>query len=635
MKLTLSDGSVKEFENGLNGKQIAGLISKSLEKECIGVVLNDEIMDYRDPISCDGSFKILTKKDPESLNILNHSCAHVLATAVKHLYKDAEFAFGPAVDEGFYYDIHFSSPISDKDFAAIEKEMRKIVEANYPFVKKDISISEAEEIFKDQELKLIHAKELTGPLSVYEDGDFVDLCKGPHVPSTSYCKGFKLTSLAGAYFKGDKNNIQLTRIYGTCFFNQADLENHLKLIEERKQSDHRKIGKDLDLFMLSDYGPGFPFWLPNGMIFRNQLEDFWKQIHYKNHYLIVKTPIMLSKELWETSGHWDHYKENMYITKIEEKEFAIKPMNCPGAILVYKNHQHSYKELPIRVGELGNVHRYEASGALNGLFRVRAFTQDDAHTFIRPDQIESEITHLLNLYHEIYSSFGLSYHIELSTRPEKDFIGTIETWDKAETILKGCLEKSNIPYKINPGDGAFYGPKLDFKLQDSLKRIWQCGTIQLDMQLPGRFDCVYIDENGEKKTPLMIHRAIFGSVERFTGILIEHFKGNFPTWLAPVQVKLLPVRNDLHLDYCKKLASIFEENNIRYEIDDSEEKLGKKIQLAASKKVPYSLVIGDKEVENNTITYRIFGSKDQHTVSIDEFVKLITEDIKSKKLSRL
>ncbi len=635
MKLTLSDGSIKEFENGLNGKQIAALISKSLEKECIGVVFNDEIIDYRDPISSDGTFKILTKKDPESLHILNHSCAHVLATAVKHLYKDAEFAFGPAVDEGFYYDIHFSSPISDKDFASIEKEMRKIVEANYPFVKKEISIKEAEEIFKDQELKLIHAKELEGSLSIYEDGDFVDLCKGPHVPSTSYCKGFKLTSLAGAYFKGDKNNIQLTRIYGTCFFTAADLENHLKLVEERKQSDHRKIGKDLDLFMLSDYGPGFPFWLPNGMIFRNQLEDFWKQIHYKNHYLIVKTPIMLSKELWETSGHWDHYKENMYITKIEEKEFAIKPMNCPGAILVYKNHQHSYKELPIRVGELGNVHRYEASGALNGLFRVRAFTQDDAHTFIRPDQIESEITHLLKLYNEIYSSFGLSYHIELSTRPENDFIGTIETWDKAETILKGCLEKSNIPYKINPGDGAFYGPKLDFKLQDSLKRIWQCGTIQLDMQLPGRFDCTYIDENGDKQTPLMIHRAIFGSVERFTGILIEHFKGNFPTWLAPVQVKLLPVRNDLHLDYCKKLASIFEENNIRYEIDDSDEKLGKKIQLAASKKVPYSLVIGDKEVENNTITYRVFGSKDQHSVTIDEFIKLIVDDIKSKKLSRI
>ncbi len=635
MKLTLSDGSIKEFENGLNGKQIAALISKSLEKECIGVLFNDEIIDYRDPISSDGTFKILTKKDPESLHILNHSCAHVLATAIKHLYKDAEFAFGPAVDEGFYYDIHFSSPISDKDFASIEKEMRKIVEANYPFIKKEISIKEAEEIFKDQELKLIHAKELEGSLSIYEDGDFVDLCKGPHVPSTSYCKGFKLTSLAGAYFKGDKNNIQLTRIYGTCFFTAADLENHLKLVEERKQSDHRKIGKDLDLFMLSDYGPGFPFWLPNGMIFRNQLEDFWKQIHYKNHYLIVKTPIMLSKELWETSGHWDHYKENMYITKIEEKEFAIKPMNCPGAILVYKNHQHSYKELPIRVGELGNVHRYEASGALNGLFRVRAFTQDDAHTFIRPDQIESEITHLLKLYNEIYSSFGLSYHIELSTRPENDFIGTIETWDKAETILKGCLEKSNIPYKINPGDGAFYGPKLDFKLQDSLKRIWQCGTIQLDMQLPGRFDCTYIDENGDKQTPLMIHRAIFGSVERFTGILIEHFKGNFPTWLAPVQVKLLPVRNDLHLDYCTKLASIFEENNIRYEIDDSDEKLGKKIQLAASKKIPYSLVIGDKEVENNTITYRVFGSKDQHSVTIDEFIKLIVDDIKSKKLSRI
>ena len=634
MKLKLPDGSIREFENDLTGKQIAESISKSLGKECLGIIYNGELIDYREKINSDGEIKIITKKDKEALDVLNHSCAHILASAVKHLYPDAEFGFGPSIDEGFYYDIHFTKPISDNDFPAIEKEMAKIVSQSLPFERRDITKEEAKEIFKDQKLKLIHALELEGDITIYTDGDFTDLCKGPHVPNTSYCKAFKLMSLSGAYFKGDKNNEQLTRIYGTCFFNNADLEEHLKILEERKQSDHKKIGKDLDLFMISDYGPGFPFWLPNGMILKNQLIDFWNKIHYANNYQIIQSPIILSKELWETSGHWDHYKENMYITMIDEREFAIKPMNCPGAILVYKNHQHSYKELPIRVGELGLVHRHEASGALNGLFRVRCFTQDDAHTFIREDQIESEITHLLKLYDEIYSVFGLSYHIELSTRPETGYIGKIETWNKAEDTLKKCLEIANVDYKINPGDGAFYGPKLDFKLLDSLGRIWQCGTIQLDMQLPGRFDCTYIDEKGEKQTPLMIHRAIFGSLERFTGILIEHFKGNFPTWLAPLQVKILPVRNDLHLDYASKVCKLLKENNIRAEVDDSNEKLGKKLQLAISKKVPYSLVIGDKEVETNSVTYRVFGSSNQINISLNDFVKLIQDDITSKKISR-
>ena len=634
IKLKLKDGKILEIKEGSTFLDVANSISHSLGKNCLGAMLNDEYYDFRDVVPHDGDLKILTKDDKESLHILNHSCAHVLASAIKHLYPDAQFAFGPAVDEGFYYDIHFSKPISDKDFPAIEKEMHEIVSKAYPFERKEISLKEGEEIFNGQELKLIHWKELNGPLSIYTDGDFTDLCKGPHVPNTSYCKAFKLLSIAGAYFKGDKNNEQLTRIYGTCFFNNKDLEDYLKLVEERKQSDHRKLGRELDLFMLSDYGPGFPFWLPNGMILRNQLVDFWNQIHYKNHYQIVQTPIILSKELWEISGHWDHYKENMYTTMIDDKEYAVKPMNCPGAILVYKNSQHSYKDLPIRVGELGLVHRHEASGALNGLFRVRCFTQDDAHTFIREDQIESEITHLLKLYKEIYSIFGLSYHIELSTRPETGYIGKIETWNKAEDILRKCLEKSNIPYKINPGDGAFYGPKLDFKLLDSLGRIWQCGTIQLDMQLPGRFDCTYVDQDGSKKTPLMIHRAIFGSLERFTGILIEHFKGNFPTWLAPVQVKILPVINSAHLNYAKEVLEKLEENNVRAQIDDSDEKLGKKIALATAKKIPYSLVIGDKEIASKSVTYRIFGSNKQVTISLDDFVKLITTDIKEKKLTR-
>lgn len=634
MKLTLQDGSIREFENNLTGKQIASLISKSLEKECIGVLFNDEILDFRDKINSDGTFKVITKKDKEALTILNHSCAHVLASAIKHLYPDAQFAYGPAIDEGFYYDIHFSKPISDKDFPAIEKEMHNIVSHSLPFERKEISLQEGEEIFKDQKLKLIHLKELQGPLTIYQDGDFIDLCKGPHVSNTSLCKAFKLLSIAGAYFKGDKNNEQLTRIYGTCFFSSKDLEDYLKLVEERKQSDHRKIGRDLDLFMLSDYGPGFPFWLPNGMILKNQLIDFWNKIHYANDYQIVQTPIILSKELWLISGHWDHYKENMYTTKIDDKEYAIKPMNCPGGILVYKNSIHSYKELPIRIGELGLVHRHEASGALNGLFRVRCFTQDDAHCFIREDQLEEEVTKLLNLFADVYKVFNLSYSIVLSTRPETGYIGDIKTWDKAEAALKSCLEKSNIPYKINPGDGAFYGPKLDFKLLDSLNRVWQCGTIQLDMNLPKRFDCYYIDENGEKQVPLMLHRAIYGSLERFTGILIEHFKGNFPTWLAPVQVKVLTVRNDLHSTYAKHVLQVLKENGIRAVLDDSDEKLGKKIQLAASKKIPYSLVIGDNEVENNSVTYRIFGSNKQVSLSLDEFVKHIKDDIDNKKLIR-
>ena len=441
-------------------------------------------------------------------------------------------------------------------------------------------------------------------------------------------------SIAGAYFKGDKNNEQLTRVYGTCFFSREDLENYLKLVEERKECDHRRIGKNLGLFMISDYGPGFPFWLPNGMILRRELENFWYDVHSRENYVFVKTPIILSRELWETSGHWDHYKENMYTTKIDETTCAIKPMNCPGAILVYKNDIHSYKELPIRIAELGLVHRHEASGALNGLFRVRSFTQDDAHTFLREDQIESEIRHLLKLYDKIYKTFNLPYYIVLSTRPES-FIGNVETWNKAEAILERCLKDFGIDYKINPGDGAFYGPKLDFKLRDSLNRIWQCGTIQLDMQLPGRFDCTYIDANGEKVTPLMIHRAIFGSIERFTGIITEHFKGAFPTFLAPRQVVILPVNNSLHLDYANKVNEALLDNKVRSEVNKDDDKLGYKLRECQVKKVPYTIVIGDNEMKDNTVTYRILGTKEQVTVPLDDFIKLIKEDIDTRKTYRI
>lgn len=634
MILTLKDGSKKEFKDGMTGLEIAAALSPSLAKKCLGVRFQGEILDYRVPLHADGDFEILTKDSPEALKILNHTCSHIFAQAIMKLYPTAQLAFGPAVDEGFYYDIQFKDPISEKDFPAIEKEMHRIVSAGYPLVRKDITKEEGKAIFKDQQFKKIHIDELEGPLTVYTQGDFTDLCKGPHVSSTSLCKAFKLMSISGAYFHGDKNQAQLTRIYGVCFFDEPALDSYLKLLEERKESDHRKIGKEMGLFMLSDYGPGFPFWLPDGMILRQQLVNWWTDLHYKNDYLMVQTPIILSKQLWETSGHWDHYKENMYTTMIDESEYAIKPMNCPGAILVYKNDIHSYKELPLRYAELGLVHRHEASGALNGLFRVRCFTQDDAHILLREDQIEEEISKLLKIFGEVYKTFGLSYHIELSTRPEKDYIGEIKTWDAAEAALRKCLEINGIPYQINPGDGAFYGPKLDFKLNDSLGRVWQCGTIQLDMQLPGRFDCFYIDKDGTKKTPMMIHRAIFGSVERFTGILIEHFKGVFPTWLAPKQVVVIPVKNEAHQAYAEKVTAALQAAGIRASLDASEDKLGKKIHDWQVKKVPYTLVLGDKEVQAGSVTYRIYGKQDQVSVALADFTKLVLDDINSKKISR-
>jgi threonyl-tRNA synthetase len=634
MLLTLKDGSKKEFKDGLTGLQIAEELSPSLAKKCLGIRFKGEIKDYREPIEEDGDIEIITKDSPEALHILNHTCSHIFAQAIMRLYPSAQLAFGPAVDEGFYYDIQFKDTISEKDFPAIEKEMRKIVEAGYPLERKDITKEEGKKIFAAQQFKKIHIDELAGPLTIYQQGEFADLCKGPHVPSTGLCKAFKLMNISGAYFHGDKNQAQLTRIYGVCFFAQADLDNYLKLLEERKQSDHRKIGRDLGLFMLSDYGPGFPFWLPNGMILRQELENYWLNLHYQNNYMVVRTPMILSKELWETSGHWDHYKENMYTTMIDDKEYAIKPMNCPGAILIYKNDMHSYKELPLRYAELGLVHRHEASGALNGLFRVRCFTQDDAHILLREDQIEYEITNLLKIFDQVYKTFGLPYRIELSTRPADNFIGEIATWDRAEASLRKCLEENGVPYKINPGDGAFYGPKLDFKLNDSLGRVWQCGTIQLDMQLPGRFDCFYIDEKGEKKVPLMIHRAIFGSIERFVGVITEHFKGVFPTWIAPKQVVILPVNPDNHLAAANKVNEFLLANKIRSEVDSSEDKLGKKIHDWQVKKVPYTIVVGDKEAADGSVTYRIYGQQNQVNVTLEAFKDLVRKDIDEKHISR-
>ena len=580
----------------------------------------------------DGSIIEIEKSAPEALEVLNHSTSHLLAQAIKELYPNAQFGYGPAIENGFYYDIDFGDKILvEEDLPAIEKKMKEIASKDLRIERKLVSKEEALEIFKDNPYKLELINEINEDITIFSQGNFVDLCRGPHIMSTGLIKQFKLLSLAGAYWRGNSKNKQLTRIYGTSWFNADDLKNYLDLIEERKKRDHRLLGKQLGLFLISEYGPGFPFWLPNGMIVRNEIEDFWKKIHARYGYVEIKSPMILSRELWEISGHWDHYKDNMYTTKIDDKDFAIKPMNCPGSILVYKNSLHSYKDLPVRLAELGHVHRHEASGALNGLFRVRAFTQDDAHMFCREDQLEDEIKSILKLYDEVYDIFGLDYYIVLSTRPEEGYIGSIDIWNRSETILQEACLASGHELKINPGDGAFYGPKLDFKLKDSMGRIWQCGTIQLDMNLPERFDCFYIDSDGEKKRPIMLHRACLGSIERFIGIIIEHFGGAFPTWLAPVQVNLLPVNNNFHLEYAKELYQLFKDNDIRVQLDDSNDKLGYRMRNSQVKKIPFTIVLGDHERDDRTVTYRRFGAQEQITVTVEEFMNLIKDEIKYRK----
>ena len=572
-------------------------------------------------------------KEDETLSILNHSCAHLLAQAVKHLYPDALFWVGPVIEDGFYYDIDLGDKtLTLEDLPAIEKEMKKIAKDGKRIIRSELTREEALEKFKDDPYKidLINNMEDGLVISCYTQGDFTDLCRGPHVESTKLLKNFKLLKVSGAYWKNDSNNKMLQRIYGVCFKTPEQLEEHLNFLEEAKKRDHKKLGKELDIFMMSEYGPGFPFFLPNGMIIRNELESFWYEEHAKEGYVFIKTPIMLNKDLWELSGHWYNYRENMYTSEIDEKVFAIKPMNCPGGMLVYKNSLHSYKDLPLRIGELGQVHRHEASGALNGLFRVRTFTQDDAHLFMREDQIEEEVIRLISFIDRIYKTFGLTYDIELSTRPEEKYIGDIAIWDKSEKALQDACEKSGHTCKINPGDGAFYGPKLDFHIKDSLGRVWQCGTIQLDMNLPERFDLTYIDSDGSKKRPVMLHRVIYGSIERFIGILIEHYAGAFPLWLAPVQVNIIPVNNEHHLDYAKQLQEKLTEVGIRVKLDDRDEKLGYKMREGQTKKIPLTLVLGDKELENNTISYRKFGKTETTTVTTDEFIKLVTECIKNK-----
>ncbi len=573
-------------------------------------------------------------KSNEKLSVLNHSCAHLLAHAVKRLYPNAKFWVGPVIDEGFYYDMDLGdTKLSEDDLDKITKEMKKIAKSDKRISRVELSKEEALDMFHDDPYKIDLIENMPDGevISAYKQDDFIDLCRGPHVESTKKCKNFKLLKVSGAYYKGDSKNKMLQRVYGVCFETPEQLEEHLEFLEEAKKRDHKKIGKELGLFMFSEYGPGFPFWLPNGMTLRKTLEDFWYEEHKKEGYLFIKTPIMLNRDLWEISGHWANYQDNMYTSKIDEKEFAIKPMNCPGGLLVYKNGLHSYRDFPLRLGELGQVHRHEASGALNGLFRVRTFTQDDAHIFLTEDQLEEEIIRLIAFIDRVYNIFGLSYEIELSTRPEEKYIGSIEVWNKAEEALAKACEHAGKTCKVNPGDGAFYGPKLDFHVKDSLGRVWQCGTIQLDMNLPERFDITYVDKDGSKKRPIMLHRVIFGSIERFIGIITEHFAGHFPTWLAPVQVNIIPVNSEYHLEYAEKVKEALEQIGVRVEIDSRDEKLGYRMRESQLRKIPYNLVLGDQEKETETVNVRKFGQKEEQKIKLEEFVQNIKKEIDEKR----
>ena len=631
VKITFPDGMQKDYEKGINALQIASMISPGLAKKCIAVKLNGVIRDLTDPINEDASIELLTSDSNELQDLINHSCAHLLAQAIREIYPNSLFGVGPAIEEGFYYDVDLGDiKLTEEDLVKIEKKMRSLAEGNFEVVKKVVSKAEALELFKNDKYKteLINDLEESALITVYSQGKFMDLCRGPHVASTKWLKNCKLLSVSGAYWRGDAKREQLQRIYGCCFIKEQDLKDYLVILEERKKRDHRKLGKDLELFLFSEYGPGLPFWLPNGYTLRRTLEDFWIKLHKERGYVVINTPIMLNKELWETSGHWDHYKDDMFTIEVEDGTYAIKPMNCPGAIQVYNNGLHSYKELPLRYAELGNVHRYEASGALNGLFRVRGFTQDDAHTMLMESQVGEEVKRIISLYDYVYSIFGLNYSIELSTRPD-DFIGEIETWDAAEAALKEACLSTGHDFKINPGDGAFYGPKLDFKLRDSMNRIWQCGTVQLDMQLPGRFNCKYIAEDGTKKTPVMIHRACFGSLERFIGIITENYAGVYPLWLAPVQARIVPVNNEYHLEYAKEVLSILQEQGFRVELDDRNEKMNYKIRESQTKKTPYTLIIGDKERDERLLTYRVHGSNESVTLKLDELVDKFSKEVKS------
>jgi len=634
INLSFLDGAVREFEAGMKIDDVAKILSPSLSKKAVIALVNGVYTEMNRSLFSDATVEFIMKDDKRALEVFNHSCAHLMANAVKTMYPHALFGVGPSIEEGFYYDIDLGDvKLTEDDLVAIEKTMLRLASQNLEIERSEMPRKDALRFFNYDKYKTELISDLPEGevISIYRQGDFVDLCRGPHVSNTKWLKHFKLLAISGAYWRGDSKRDQLQRIYGTCFGSEEELKTHLVLLEERKKRDHRKLGKELELFMISEYGPGFPFWLPKGMILRRALENYWFDVHTKEGYQFIQTPIMLDRELWEISGHWTNYRENMYTSEIDKHEFAIKPMNCPGGMLVYKNSLHSYRDLPLRVGELGLVHRHEASGALAGLFRVRNFTQDDAHLYMREDQMVDEVGKLIQLFDKVYAVFNLSYHIELSTRPEEKFIGKIETWDKAEKALAEACEKVGRPYIVNPGDGAFYGPKLDFKLRDSMNRIWQCGTIQLDMNLPERFDLTYIDHNGEKQRPIMLHRALFGSIERFIGILIEHYAGAFPLWLAPVQMVSIPVNIDMHGEYAKKITDKLLDLGYRVHLDNRDEKIGYKIRESQTKKVPYSLVFGDNEANQDLITYRSYGENASHTVGFEEFAAMLSKRIEEKK----
>lgn len=633
IKVTLKGGVVNEYEKGISVAEIAKSISMGLYKAACACTIDGEVMDLRTTLDKDCKVNILTFDDEMGKKAFWHTTSHVMAQAILRLYPDVKLAIGPAIDNGFYYDMDVDTPFTNEDLEKIEKEMKKIVKENPEIVRYYLSPDEAiEKVTADGEIykeELIREHAGKGEaLSFYEQGEFYDLCAGPHLMSVSGIKAIKLLSVAGAYWRGDEKNKMLCRIYGISFPKASMLEEYLTMLEEAKKRDHRKLGKELGLFMMTEEGPGFPFFLPNGMVLKNTLIDYWREIHRKNDYVEISTPIMLSRHLWETSGHWDHYKENMYTTVIDDVDFAVKPMNCPGGILVYRSEPRSYRDLPIRMGELGLVHRHEKSGQLHGLMRVRCFTQDDAHIFMMPEQIKDEIKDVAKLIDEVYTLFGFKYHVELSTRPE-DSMGSDEDWDMATDALRSALDELGLDYVVNEGDGAFYGPKIDFHLEDSIGRTWQCGTIQLDFQLPMRFELEYVGADGEKHRPIMIHRVVFGSIERFIGILIEHFAGAFPMWLAPEQVRILPI-SDKFLDKANEIKQKLFDAGIRVSLDDRAEKVGYKIREAQLKKVPYMLIVGEKEVESGTVSVRSRKDGDLGAVSVDEFIKKALEEIETK-----
>lgn len=634
LKIRLQGKDERNYEKGILALDVAKDISEGLARSVVGAKINGKVCDLMTPLTEDCDIEFLKFEDKDGKMVFWHTSTHIMAQAVKRLYPNAKLGTGPALDNGFYYDIDLEEKLTVEDLEKIEKEMKNIVSESLDIVRKEVSRNEAIEIMKsrneDYKIEIINGLPEDATISLYQQGEFIDLCAGPHLPNTKYVKAFKLTSIAGAYWRADANNKQLQRLYGISFEKKKELDEYLKLLEEAKLRDHRKLGKELDLFSMHEEGPGFPFFHPKGMVLRNTLEKFWREEHEKAGYDEIKTPIILNEALWHQSGHWDHYKENMYFTKIDGEDYAIKPMNCPGSILTYKTHLFSYRDLPLRWAEMGQVHRHELSGALHGLMRVRTFTQDDAHLYVLPSQVKDELIGVIELADYIYNIFNFKYHVELSTRPENS-MGTQEQWDIATNGLIAALEEKNIKYIVNEGDGAFYGPKIDFHLQDAIGRTWQCGTIQLDFQMPERFDIHYIDSNNEKQRPVMLHRTVFGSIERFIGILIEHFAGKFPLWLSPVQVKILPI-SDKFVDYAYEVQKELKKLGIRVNVDARAEKIGFKIREAQLEKVPYMLVIGEKEVENNTLSVRSRDLGDLGSMKKEEVIEKFVKEIEEKKI---